>query len=135
MHYAAIHLGDFFSVVILGLNLVVWRFYWLALLQGIVPQFFFQYTPFSEDRKSVDRTRRCFATLDECFKQLQDHVSDEEPRIQLTQDFLQHYDQALSNMSCWLDDFQLRLVNSQFEIDIDKAFQDIQVVYKLLYFY
>ena len=97
------------------------------MLQGIVPEFFFQYTPSSEDRESLGRTRRCFAMLNECYKQLQDRVGSEELRGQDAQDFSSHYDQALSNMSCWLDDFQLRLVNLQFEINIDKALQDVQV--------
>jgi len=97
------------------------------LLQGIVPQFFFQYTPFSEDRESLDRTRQCFASLNECYKRMQFHISDEELRIQQAQDYLLHYNQSLSNMSCWLDDFQLRLATSQYDIDINKALHEVQV--------
>jgi len=101
--------------------------YLFILLQGIVPEFFFWFTPFSEDRESLERTRQCFAALNERFKQLQDKVNNQELHVQQRQSFLQLYDQALSNMSCWLDDFHLRLVNSQFEIDIDKALQEVKV--------
>jgi len=97
------------------------------LLQGIIPQFFFRYVPCGEDCDAVERARRCFVETNDCWKQLHVHIGDEELCNQLIQDFLQHYEQTLTDMSCWIDDFQLRLVISQFELDIDKALKDIQV--------
>jgi len=41
--------------------------------------------------------------------------------------FLEHFEQALDGMSCWLDDFLMRLVHSHFELDIDKAVKYLQV--------
>lgn len=97
------------------------------LLQGIVPPFFFQYTPCSEDCDAVARARRCFVEVNECWKKLHIHTDDEALHSQLVQDFSQCYEQALTDMSCWIDDFQLRLAISQFELDVDKALQDSQV--------
>jgi len=65
--------------------------------------------------------------VNECWKQLNEHIGDEELRAQLVEDFSQRYQQALTDMSCWIDDFQLRLVISQSELSIDKALQHIQV--------
>ena len=75
----------------------------------------------------MERARRCFVEVNECWKQLRVHTGAEELHAELVQDFSRCYEQALTDMSCWIDDFQLRLVISQFELDIDKALQDTQV--------
>lgn len=99
----------------------------MALLQGIVPEFFFQYKPFCEDYEAIERTRRCFVEVNERWKQLQNDSDNKERRVQLVQDFCQHYDVALTHISCWIDDFQLEIVSSQRELDIAKAVQNIEV--------
>jgi len=65
--------------------------------------------------------------LDGCYKQLQDHTSSEDLHIQQAQDFTRYYEQALCNMSCWRDDFQLRLLNQRFEVSISNALEEVQV--------
>ena len=75
----------------------------------------------------MERARRCFVEVNECWKWLHEHVGDEELHTQLAQDFSQCYQQALTDMSCWVDDLQLRLAISQFELDAGKALQDVQV--------
>jgi len=107
----------------------------LISLQGIIPQFFFQYTPCIEDCDAVERARQCFVDVNECWKQLNEHVGDEELFAQFVQDFSRRYQQALTDVSFWVDDFQLRLVVSQFEVTIDKAIQDTRVRFLPLFGY
>jgi len=83
--------------------------------------------PLSVDREALKTTRQCLTELDECWKQWHGQFDAEELGVQWAEVFSHHYDRVLSHMSCWLDDFQLRLVNSQFELDVHKILRDMQV--------
>jgi hypothetical protein len=87
-----------------------------------------QYSPPNTDADSLARTRRCFANLSNCWNQLLAQADDKAARLATALEFSKHYIDTLAGLSGWLDNIQLRLLNSNYELDIQKAITQIEVV-------
>jgi hypothetical protein len=86
------------------------------------------YSPPNADADTLAKTRRCFANLSNCWDQLLSHTDNKAARLTIALDFSKYYIDTLAGLSGWLDNIQLRLLNSNYELDINKAVQQIEVL-------
>lgn len=96
--------------------------------KGIIPQILVQYSPPNADADSLARTRRCFANLSKCWDQLLAQTDDKAARLSTALEFSRHYIDTLAGLSGWLDNIQLRLLDSNYELNIQKAIAQIEVL-------
>ena len=96
-------------------------------MQGIIPNFLAKYSPPNTDADSLLKARQCLVSLNNCWQELQSSVDDSDARLAKALEFSNRYSDTLSNLSGWLDNIQLRLLNSNHELDIPKALQEIEV--------
>ena len=73
-----------------------------------------------------------FALIVDCYDVFTGQVSDKQARLDDTLTFQQKYQEALQNVSSWLDDIETKLFMTDLDSDIDQQLRDTEVSYYCL---
>ena len=76
--------------------------------------------------KAAD-VRRSLVELQACWERLQGQIKDKQMRLEMTLEFQQKYQEALMNISGWLDDVELKLFAAQHGQDMEGHLKDTEV--------
>ena len=117
------------SFIVHSMSPIIPHLYFAGVLffQSIIPHFLLKYSPPNSDAVDLAKTRQCLADLNECWKQLEIGMADRDDRLSKILEFSDHYGDTLATFSGWLDNIQLRLINSSHQLDIPTALREIEV--------
>ena len=73
------------------------------------------------------KARDSLRELNECWEKLEGQVEDKQARLEAALHFQQLYQDAMLNMSAWLDDIELRLFETPYEKDVEQHLKDNEV--------
>ena len=80
-----------------------------------------------DSSKKVRSVEGSLEELQQCWQRLQGQVDDKQARLEHTLHFHQLYQEALLNVSSWVDNIELRLFGSGFDKDTDQRLRDNEV--------
>ena len=81
----------------------------------------------ADSGSKVTEVRSSLAELTACWEGLQGQVTDKQNRLEQTLHYQQLYQDAMSNVTGWLDDIELRLFGTQCESDAGQHLRDNEV--------
>jgi cob(I)alamin adenosyltransferase len=71
--------------------------------------------------------QHCLDELNACWEKLQGQVDDKQARLEHTLHFQHLYQEALLNISAWLDDIEARLFCARPDISTEEQFKENEV--------
>ena len=107
--------------------------YYITIIQAPSESSLLRYQPQSvlvDDPTAIRRISQLqdsFAELNACWDRLQAQVVDKETQVQRVMEFHQGLGEAVQSMARWLDDIELRLFNTPYEANVDKALANNEV--------
>ena len=75
----------------------------------------------------LNEVRRCLDELNSCWQKLQGQVDDQQARLEHTLHFQHLYQEALLNISAWLDDIEGRLFSARPDMATEEQFKENEV--------
>lgn len=73
------------------------------------------------------RVHQSLQDLEDCWKKLEGQVDDKQARLEAALRFQQLYQDAMLNISAWLDDIESRLFQSPVDKDIEQHLKNNEV--------